>query len=681
MARPTGRYITTAVIRGLCAVLGVLLYPLLTEVFPVEHLNVHTIVGDVAPFVPAAAAIWTIVGALLIDRRPILGRAMLTVSAAGMAAAAVGIEGLRPSVVFPAALFFLVCTMWVWYSRSTYVSEKGARYFDPLVMEVRAACVGALLVWGIQTGVGLTEPVEFRISMIVGFVVLVFEGIRILKRPGDALRLPRIWVTLTAVVAAILCAATWWLPVVSVTWLTAIPIAGLFALRHVEKSQLRRHKQWWEELFAEPYRLLFFSFLATCLAGGFLLAMPISGAAGKSIGVLDALFTAVSATCVTGLATADIATALSTFGQWIILLLIQIGGLGIMTFSTAAVLALGKRLSLRYEGTMLQVIGETEVLSTAVRRMVGITLLMEGMGAAMLFGLFSRAGDSAGTAAFRGVFTAVSAYCNAGFSLQSDSLVSYQHHPAVLHVIAALIVVGSIGPYVAAAIPGLFRGRPLGLQHRIVLTTTAALLLLPAVFLTAVEWSNTLGEMSIWEKLTNGWFQAVTPRTAGFNSVDMAAMRPVSLLVTEALMFVGGSPGSTAGGVKTTTLAVLILAVAATLRGREGIAVYGRRVAQRSVLKAVSVVVAAAGATVVSTGALLLTQNMSFEVALFEVMSALGTVGLSIGGTPLLDEVGKVIVMVLMFAGRLGPLSLFLLLGADSAPEKWQYPEQEVFTG
>jgi trk system potassium uptake protein TrkH len=679
MPRSTTRYATAYVIKGTISVLGTLAYPLLSQLLSVaDGGRARWGVGIVS----ALVALSMMAGALLIERMPTLSRVMLTVSLAVICVVAVGASGFGPMTVFTAGLLFSAAAMWVWYSRSVQRSLVRRIDFDPVVLEIRAACVAGLMVWVYHMGAGLSGRLDCRISLLAAYLVVLLFLQKILWRRGSAaLRVPRAWV-LVAVAGFIAASVlTWRMPAVSVTWLLGIPAAGLIVLRHSTAYLTPGVSTWWEDLFAEPYRLLFVSFLGTALVGGFVLAMPVSSASGTSIGLLDALFTSVSATCVTGLVVLDTAGDFSAFGQVVILVLIQVGGLGIMTFSVAAILLLGQRLSLRYEGTMSAVIGEKSVLSAAIRRLVGVTLIAELVGAGLLFLLFRTGGDTIGDAVFRGVFTSISAYCNAGFAIQSDNLVTYQGSPAVLHVVALLIIVGGLGPYVTASLFGRLFGGRLLLQPRVVLVTTLVLLVVPAVLITVVEWSNTLAGMPLWDKLSNGWFQAVTPRTAGFNSVDIASMHPVSLALIKALMFVGGSPGSTAGGVKTTTLAIMVLAVIAALRGRSEVTVFGRRVAARSVVKATAVVVVAVFAVFLVLIALLLTQTLSFDVALFEAMSALATVGLSTGGTASLDEIGKVIILLAMFAGRLGPLTLFLLLGADSGLEKWQLPEEEIHTG
>jgi len=251
----------------------------------------------------------------------------------------------------------------------------------------------------------------------------------------------------------------------------------------------------------------------------------------------------------------------------------------------------------------------------------------------------------------------------------------------VLLIISFLIIIGGISPATVVAVPTLLRRRHLRMQHKLVLAATALLLVVGTLAYAALEWEHSLAGLSIAEKLTNAWFSAVTPRTAGFNSIDFAACQPATLVLVIALMFVGGSPGGTAGGIKTTTAAVLGLAVSATLRGRSEAVVFGRRIPISTVYKATAI--ATVGILIVASALsmLLLTQTMRFEVAAFEVVSALGTVGLSIGGTMLLDEVGKIVIIICMFAGRVGPLSLFLFLSSRSTASTWKYPEESVDVG
>jgi trk system potassium uptake protein TrkH len=311
------------------------------------------------------------------------------------------------------------------------------------------------------------------------------------------------------------------------------------------------------------------------------------------------------------------------------------------------------------------------------------TFVTEALGAACLWVAFIGQSDSLWQALWQAVFTSVSAFCNAGFALQSDNLVSYQRQPWVLHVVAALIVAGGLSPLVVLSIPDALRrtGRPVAAQIKLALSTTLLLLVIGCVFILTVEWGNTLGGLSLWHRIHNAWFQSVTLRTAGFNSIDIAAVRPATLTLMIVWMFIGGSPGGTAGGIKTTTVATLALAVSAAVRGRWTVTCFRRRLSHRTVYKATAIASVGAVVVLVSLVIMQLTQAMPTGTALFEVVSALGTVGLSIGGTSLLDEVGKLLIMACMFMGRVGPLTLFMFLSHRPQQSVWERPEEEIEVG
>ena len=462
----------------------------------------------------------------------------------------------------------------------------------------------------------------------------------------------------------------------------AVPFTALLLVPSREARALERWS-WWQPLVEHPARLLVGTFLALCLLGTLLLSLPHSATTGESIGVIDAAFTAVSAVCVTGLVVLDTPRDFSVIGEAIILLLLQFGGLGIMTFSTAAFAVLGRRLSLRHEGAVAGLVSHEDrgSLFLALRRVLVITFVAEGVGAAVLTGLFFSEGDSVWQAAWRGVFTAVSAFCNAGFALQSDSLVPYRESAGILQVVAVLIILGGLSPATVAALPRLARGQSVPLHVKLALAASVFLLVTGAIWVLALEWTNTLRELSFWDRLHNAWFQSVTLRTAGFNSIDIASTHSATITLMIAFMFIGGSPGGTAGGVKTTTAAILILAVISAIRGRWVATAFGRRIPHPSVYKAASIVTLGALSLTLGLMALQLTQRMSGTVALFEVASALGTVGLSIGGTQALDGVGKLIIIACMFAGRVGPLSLFLFLRGRHSETGWRFVEEEVEVG
>ncbi len=438
-----------------------------------------------------------------------------------------------------------------------------------------------------------------------------------------------------------------------------------------------------DAILVHPSRVLVLSFIAICTLGTLMLALPVSSANSQALPWLDAAFTAVSATCVTGLSVVDTPTTFGAFGQLAVLVLIQVGGLGIMVFSAAAIVLLGKRMSLSHERAAVDIVGATSRagLTLAIRGVLTVTLITEATAALLLFAAFLVRGDTVGQAAWRAVFTAISAFCNAGFALQSDSLVSYANNPFVLSVVGLTIIIGSMGPAVIAAVVGWKDPSTRTLHARLVLWTTAAFIVVPAILITAIEWNGTLAGMMWIDKIFNGLFQSVTLRTAGFNSIDLAQIHPATWTVMVLAMYVGGSPGSTAGGVKTTTIAVLLLAIVAVVRGSDRVEAFKREIPITTVMRATVVATLGVLGSCVALVAIQLTQQLELDVALFEVVSALATVGLSTGGTAALDEVGKLIIMMCMFAGRVGPLTLFVFLASNTRDDVRGYPEESVPIG
>jgi len=467
----------------------------------------------------------------------------------------------------------------------------------------------------------------------------------------------------------------------SSTWIL-IPLATLLG---VPPDRSGADTPLWTLVAEHPQRLLVGTFAALCGFGALLLHLPIAAAEGATISATDALFTAVSAVCVTGLAVVDTARDFSVAGQAMILILIQIGGLGIMTFSTVILRALGQRVSLRHEGAVAGILNHRDrgSLLGVARKLLMLTLVVEGLGTLVLAGAFMAAGEPVSTALWRGLFTSVSAFCNAGFALQSDSLIAYQHSPWILHTVAVVIVIGGIAPIVALLLPtrGRIGLKRLSLQSKIVVTSTAALLGIGLALFASFEWDGVLSGLSLGDRLHNAWFQSVTLRTAGFNSVDLAGVQPETLTVMLVWMIIGGAPGGTAGGIKVTTVVVIGLVVANAIRGRWGAQAFGRRLAPPTIYKALVIIVVAVAGIVLATLCLLLTQAMPASVALFEVVSALGTVGLTLGGTAALDGVGQAVIIACMFIGRVGALSILMLLRDDRPRRELQLPIEDVDIG
>lgn len=437
--------------------------------------------------------------------------------------------------------------------------------------------------------------------------------------------------------------------------------------------------------FLRPVALALLTFAGTILLGTLMLSFPAASATGNAISPLEALFTATSATCVTGLIVVDTPTAFSPFGHGVILGLIQIGGLGIMVLSTFAALLLGGKLGLRGEQALIQTL-EMKSPHDAYRLtrfIVLATIVIELLGCTFLFFAFLRMGFPPAEAMWQGVFHAVSAFCNAGFSLQSDSLIGFQDDPLTLAVFAVLIAAGGVGFLVMASVWTMVRGRggrSLSVQVRCVLWMTAFLLAAGFVLIAVTEWNASLGGLSTFDKLANALFQSVTLRTAGFNSVDLDQLRPGTGMMMQLFMFVGASPGGTGGGIKTTTLLVLLAGIRAIAQGREQVVLFKRRVPHRIVYRSAAIALISAGVAFAALWVLLLTQDIPLGPLSFEVFSAIGTVGLSQGATPVLDPFGKLIVIGLMFAGRLGPLSIALLLGRKR-DARIGYPETRIMVG
>lgn len=436
--------------------------------------------------------------------------------------------------------------------------------------------------------------------------------------------------------------------------------------------------------FEHPALLTCLTFAALILAGTLLLSFPAASATGARLAPVDALFTATSAACVTGLTVLDTPTAFSGFGQAVILGLFQVGGLNIMVLSTFAALALGRRLGLRGEHALGQVLDLTahRTAYDVTRFIVISTFCLELVGAALLGLSFWGRGLSAAEAAWRGAFHSVSAFCNAGFALQPDSVVMFQGDPLPLIVMATLVIIGGLGFTVLATAWARARGArlQLSLHVKLVLAVSAALLVVGTVVYAVVEWNASLAGLAPGHKLVNAFFQSASLRTAGFNSVDLSKMERAMALACCALMLIGASPGGTGGGMKTTTFAVLVGTLLSVIRGGAPIVLFRRTIPVGLVYRSAAVFIATAALGLGALFVLLLTQRAPFEHLLFEVCSAVGTVGLSIGATAQLDGFGKLVVTALMFAGRVGPLTLVLLLG-NPPQGRLGYPDAKLMIG
>lgn len=469
------------------------------------------------------------------------------------------------------------------------------------------------------------------------------------------------------------------------------PLADDHADWRIEPDSWR----WWIRRELTPARLLVLSFAGLIVFGTLGFEVLPGLYVGEPLSWLDALFTATSAVCVTGLIVVDTATRFSPAGQAFLLLLIQLGGLGILTFTTLVIVALGRRLSLHHEAVTASTVDVSPDIDfrQLVRNVVIFTFLFELIGTLVLFVAWLPR-FPVGEAAWHALFHAVSAFCNAGFSTFSDSLTGFRGAPVTLLLIMALIVLGGLGFLTLEELHLRWRSqraaRPrLSLHSRLVLTVTAVLIVGGWAAFSALEWGHTMAGMAPWEKLLNGLFMSVTARTAGFNTVDYATTADGSNFLTILLMSVGGSPGSTAGGLKTTTVAVLVLLAYARLGGHQVTSAQYRSIPEETVQRAVGLFVVG---FLVVTGAILAFSVIQLEPVgdrqgflryMFEAASAFNTVGLSMGATGELTGSAKLLTVFLMYVGRVGPLTFAsaIALRRPNVSGEFRYAYEDVIIG
>jgi len=551
--------------------------------------------------------------------------------------------------------------------------------------------------WGLDTGGLLPASVEAWREPVLWAMLALFAGDALWRARRDGWR--RLWAerrASTALLGLILLG----LVALSVAHLAgasegaAPPPAGqhapllilaLWLLSLLELGDLNRGLA---RRRVPPAVSVLAGFLGVILVGSLLLLLPAAHAPGRTLGVVDALFTATSAVCVTGLTVVDTGTAFSRFGQGSLLALFQIGGLGILTVTSFFALLMFRDLSVREALAVRDNYrtGGLRGLGGLLGRVVGVTLAVEAAGALLLWMLAGpRPGAGAG-APFSAVFHSVSAFCNAGFALSADSLAAWRGG-AVL-VVAALIMLGGLGFLVLFEVgtslrARLTRRRPRrpSLQARLVIATSLILWIGGAVVIHAAERSGTLADVPAPRAWLAAVFHAVTPRTAGFAMLPAGEMAPATFLVTMLLMFIGGAPGSTAGGVKVTTAALVLLLLGAYLRGRDRVEMAGRRVGGEVLRLALAVLGASLVLVAFGTLVLLLIAPVSLHRAAFEVVSAFGTVGLSTGLSAELGAGGKLLLALLMFLGRVGPLTVVLAVGGAPRERSWRPPAESVAVG
>lgn len=450
-----------------------------------------------------------------------------------------------------------------------------------------------------------------------------------------------------------------------------------------------------------PTRRIAFSFLMVILIGSFLLSLPICNQ-GQSMSYLNHLFISTSATCVTGLVPIVVSEQYSIYGQIVILLLIQIGGLGFLTLFNMFLVFLKKKLSYTNKIIMQESLNQSSMLHIEVylRRVVKYTVFFEIIGAICLsFVFIPEFGLLKGI--YFSIFHAISAFCNAGFDvLGSQSLIGYQSHLWMNLVIAGLIIAGGLGFVVWVDLRLSWRRyqenfkvfqwkrflRSLSLHTKIVLITTFFLIVSGMIGILILEYHNplTLGHLSWYEKILVSFFQSVTTRTAGFATVDMASLYDATKLLMSAFMFIGGSPAGTAGGIKTVTFAITILYVHSLARGEDSVKIMKRSIGEQIVKRSLTIAIVSFFIALAGLMVLSISENMNFIDIVFEVFSAFATVGLTAGVTPLLSSIGKIVIIVLMYIGRIGPITMVLIFVKKHNQMKGKdiaYPEANVLIG
>ena len=434
-------------------------------------------------------------------------------------------------------------------------------------------------------------------------------------------------------------------------------------------------------------RKLILGFFAAIVFGSILLYMPFSLQEGQKISFLTAVFTITSAICVTGLSVIDISQVLSFEGQIILLVFIQLGGLGVMTFSSLFFLLIGKKMSYKDRELIKE---ERNAESSGevvdfIKKIVIIVLLIEGIGAFFLTLEFLKTFEFS-KALYFGIFHSISAFCNAGFALFSNNLENYTGSILMNMTVAYLIILGGIGFSVINSVLIAVRRD----VKRFTLTSKVAILV--SMFLTFVgmilffllEYKNpaTIGDLNWFDKILASFFQSVTTRTAGFNTVSMGSLNPATIFMFCILMFIGASPGSTGGGIKTTTIGVIVLYVLGVIGGKENINVFNRRISWDILNRALAIlVISIIYVPMVTMAAMTIETGVSFEKVAFEVVSAFGTAGLSMGITADLRALSKILIIITMFIGRLGPMTFALALGEKKVKQSLRYPKENILVG
>lgn len=444
----------------------------------------------------------------------------------------------------------------------------------------------------------------------------------------------------------------------------------------------------------QPAWLVILSYLAAAFTGTILLSLP-AASTGEPLGLINALFTATSGICVTGLIVVDTGTQLTVFGKTVLLALIQMGGLGVMTFSVFLFIFLGRGMGLRGRWIITESFTATpqKDIKSLIRAIFVFTIVAEAIGTGLLY-LFWRRSMSPPGALFTSLFHSISAFCNAGFSFFGSSFIEYRGSALLNLTVMSLIVVGGLGfPVMYQLVqrvrrPGTYRRRPLSLHVRMVLWTTVILIAFGALLIYLLERGHALRALPWHERLFTVFFQSITARTAGFNTLDIPQLGGATLFILVMLMFVGASPGSCGGGIKTTSLAVMGAILGNKIRGKTTVSIFHRTLPEETVSRALSIFILAVVTITAGLIILLITQMGAaypskeyFLAYLFEAVSAFGTVGLSMGVTPTLSSAGKIVIIVLMLLGRVGLLTVAYVVTRRERATLFRYAEEKVMIG
>ena len=436
--------------------------------------------------------------------------------------------------------------------------------------------------------------------------------------------------------------------------------------------------------FSTP-RIIVYGFAALMALGTLFLKLPASTESG--ISWMDAFFVSVSCGSVTGLSTVTIPTTFTPFGEVVMMFLVQLGGLGIMTVTTIAALLVGQRVGFRGLLAVREEMDNVDSLRNTFRllgQIAAITFTVELVGAVVLGAGFFRRGMGVGESAFQGVFHSIMAFCNAGFSsLPGQALVPYAGDWLIVGTLVAVITLGGLGFPVLVDLYRYEEDRRLSVHSRLVLITSGVLVVVGVLSVALMEWTNpaTLGGESLNTRAALAVFQGVTPRTAGFATLSYSDMRDPTLVVQALLMFIGTAPTSTGGGVKVTTVALVFLIILSQVRGQDRITLFWRELPRNLVAKALAVLALSTVLVVLGTLTIMVSDGLALLPALFEITSAFGTTGLSLDVTPQLSPFGKIFVALIMFLGRVGPITFIIAMTARQKPPRYKYPQEDIAIG